>query len=93
MDVIQRYNLLYSNTPTYATPFYTNSEIRGFSEGESPSYPEHIDGIIEEVIDIAKQLNLEVDADDFQELLDSHNQELTIDELIEIRGHDQDSRR
>ncbi|CAH0719439.1 unnamed protein product, partial [Brenthis ino] len=64
--------------------------IEDETEGESPSDPEQIDDIIEEVIDIAKQLNLEVDVDDVQELLDSHNQELTIDELIEMREHDQD---
>lgn len=38
----------------------------------------------------AKQFNLEVDNDDVQELLDSHNQELTIDKLIEMREHDED---
>ncbi|GFT98131.1 hypothetical protein TNCV_789501 [Trichonephila clavipes] len=31
-----------------------------------------------------KQINLEVDSDDVQEVLDSHNQELTMDELIEM---------
>ncbi|GFW37924.1 hypothetical protein TNCV_4631251 [Trichonephila clavipes] len=36
------------------------------------------------------QINLEVDSDDAQELLDSHNQELTIDELIEIHEQEQD---
>ncbi|CAH2016354.1 unnamed protein product [Acanthoscelides obtectus] len=54
------------------------------------SDPEQIDSIIEEVVDIAKQLNLEVDNDDVQELLDSHNQELTIDEVIEMRKYEQD---
>ncbi|GFW80358.1 hypothetical protein TNCV_2944901 [Trichonephila clavipes] len=35
-------------------------------------------------LSLAWQINLEVDCDDIQELLDYHNQELTIDELIEI---------
>ncbi|GFU63694.1 hypothetical protein TNCV_1509732 [Trichonephila clavipes] len=38
----------------------------------------------------ARQINLKVDSDDVQELLDSHNQELTIDELIEMHEQDQD---
>ncbi|GFS67693.1 RNase H domain-containing protein [Trichonephila clavipes] len=43
---------------------------------------------IEEVVNIAMQINLEVDCDEVQELLDSHNHELSIDELIEM--HEQD---
>lgn len=54
------------------------------TQGESVSDPEQIDRVIEEVVDIAKQLNLEVDNDGVHELLDSHNQELTIDEVIEM---------
>ncbi|GFT31134.1 hypothetical protein TNCV_3645321 [Trichonephila clavipes] len=38
--------------------------------------------VIEEVVNLPRQINLEVDSDDIQELLDSHNQELTIVELI-----------
>ncbi|GFT38846.1 hypothetical protein TNCV_1585431 [Trichonephila clavipes] len=41
--------------------------------------------LIEEVVDFARQINLEVDSEDFQELPDSHHQELTIDELIEMK--------
>ncbi|GFV70654.1 hypothetical protein TNCV_3842333 [Trichonephila clavipes] len=44
--------------------------------------------MIEEVVDLARQINLEVYSDDMQELLDSRNQELTIDEFIEI--HEQE---
>lgn len=62
-------------------PFFFTTE----TQGESVSHPEQIDSIIEEVVNIAQQLNLEVDHDDVQELLDSHNQELTIDEIIEMR--------
>ncbi|GFY15987.1 hypothetical protein TNCV_1286321 [Trichonephila clavipes] len=36
------------------------------------------------------QIHLEVESDDVQELLDSHNHELTIDELIEIHEQEQD---
>ncbi|GFU75254.1 hypothetical protein TNCV_2056971 [Trichonephila clavipes] len=36
------------------------------------------------------QINLEVDSDDVQEWLDSHNQELTVDELIEMHEQEQD---
>lgn len=39
---------------------------------------------------IAKQLNLEVNSDDVQEFLDSHNQKLTNDELIEMREQEED---
>ncbi|GFU98193.1 hypothetical protein TNCV_1584021 [Trichonephila clavipes] len=40
--------------------------------------------MIEEVVDLAKQINLGVNIDEVQELLDFRNQELTIDELIEM---------
>ncbi|GFU61252.1 tigger transposable element-derived protein 1 [Trichonephila clavipes] len=36
-----------------------------------------------------RKINVEVDSDDVQELMDSHNQEQTIDKLIEIHEHDQ----
>ncbi|GFX03012.1 hypothetical protein TNCV_3261581 [Trichonephila clavipes] len=39
---------------------------------------------------LSRQINLEVDSDDVQELLDSHNQELTMDELIEMHEQEQD---
>ncbi|GFU27576.1 hypothetical protein TNCV_282951 [Trichonephila clavipes] len=38
--------------------------------------------VIEEVADFARQINLELDNDDVQELPDSNNQERTVDELI-----------
>ncbi|GFV13525.1 hypothetical protein TNCV_67281 [Trichonephila clavipes] len=38
----------------------------------------------EEDVDLARQINLEVDNDDVQELLDFHNQELRINWLIEL---------
>ncbi|GFY25199.1 hypothetical protein TNCV_2483201 [Trichonephila clavipes] len=36
-----------------------------------------------------KQINLEADSDDVQELLDFHNQELTMDELIHMHEQQQ----
>ncbi|XP_023220465.1 tigger transposable element-derived protein 1-like [Centruroides sculpturatus] len=60
------------------------------NEAESVPEPDEIGNVIEEVVDLARQINLEVDSDDLQELLDSHNQELTIDELIEMREQEQD---
>ncbi|GFV68531.1 hypothetical protein TNCV_3129871 [Trichonephila clavipes] len=45
---------------------------------------------IKEVVGLARQINLEVDDDDVQELLDSHDQELKMDELIEMREQEQD---
>ncbi|XP_023242991.1 tigger transposable element-derived protein 1-like [Centruroides sculpturatus] len=57
---------------------------------ESVLETDEIGNVIEEVIDFARQINLEVDSDDVRELLDSHNQELTIDEVIEMREQEQD---
>ncbi|GFU29298.1 hypothetical protein TNCV_3334921 [Trichonephila clavipes] len=50
--------------------------------------PDEIGNLIEEVINPARQKHLKVDSVNVQELLNSHNQELTIDELIEM--HEQD---
>ncbi|GFW46468.1 hypothetical protein TNCV_4811561 [Trichonephila clavipes] len=36
------------------------------------------------ISDLARQINSEVDSDGVQELLDSHNQDLSMDELIEM---------
>ncbi|GFY15522.1 hypothetical protein TNCV_1573331 [Trichonephila clavipes] len=38
----------------------------------------------------SRQINFEVDNDDVQELLDSHNWKLTVDDLIEIHEQEQD---
>ncbi|GFV38941.1 HTH_Tnp_Tc3_2 domain-containing protein [Trichonephila clavipes] len=46
--------------------------------------PDEIGNMIEEVVDLTRQINLEVDSDDVLEQLDSHSQALTIDEFIEI---------
>ncbi|GFX73571.1 hypothetical protein TNCV_2342761 [Trichonephila clavipes] len=55
--------------------------------GESMPEPDEIDNVIEDIVDLVRQINLEVDRDDVQELLDSHSQELTKDEHIEMHGH------
>ncbi|GFW41864.1 hypothetical protein TNCV_5731 [Trichonephila clavipes] len=44
---------------------------------------DEIGNVIEEVVDLARQINLGVDSDDVQELLNSHNQELAIDAMQE----------
>ncbi|GFT04990.1 transposon Ty3-I Gag-Pol polyprotein [Trichonephila clavipes] len=49
---------------------------------------DEIDNLIKEVVDLVRQINLEVDSDEVQELLDSPNKELTIDEFVE--KHEQD---
>ncbi|GFX68173.1 tigger transposable element-derived protein 1 [Trichonephila clavipes] len=46
--------------------------------------------LIEEVVDLTRQKNLEVDSDSIQKPLDSHNQELTLDKLIEMHEKEQD---
>ncbi|GFV83336.1 hypothetical protein TNCV_1900621 [Trichonephila clavipes] len=48
-----------------------------------------IGNVTEEVVDILRQINLEVDSDDVQELMDSYLQELTVDDLIEIHEQEQ----
>ncbi|GFX68528.1 hypothetical protein TNCV_2432351 [Trichonephila clavipes] len=58
------------------------------TQAESVPEPDEISNLTEEVVDIARQINLEVDIDDVQELLDSHYQELTIDEPIEMQEQD-----
>ncbi|GFW44459.1 hypothetical protein TNCV_1748881 [Trichonephila clavipes] len=41
--------------------------------GRKEAKQEEIDNVIEEVVDISRQIHLEVDNDDVQELLDFHN--------------------
>ncbi|GFW98716.1 tigger transposable element-derived protein 1 [Trichonephila clavipes] len=50
--------------------------------------PDEVGNLIEEVVNFERQINLEVDSDDIQELQNSHNQELTTDDFIAI--HEQD---
>ncbi|GFW52567.1 hypothetical protein TNCV_404951 [Trichonephila clavipes] len=48
--------------------------------------PNEIGYLVGEIVDLARQINFEVDSYDVQELLDFHNQELTIDGFIEIKS-------
>ncbi|GFS62074.1 hypothetical protein TNCV_476461 [Trichonephila clavipes] len=43
-----------------------------------------------EVVDLARQINLELGSEDVQELLNSHFQELIMDKLIEMHEQEQD---
>ncbi|GFT25061.1 hypothetical protein TNCV_179731 [Trichonephila clavipes] len=54
------------------------------------SVPDEIGNLIDEVINLACQINVEVNSDDVQDLLDSHNKELTMDELVEMHEQKQD---
>ncbi|GFW00542.1 hypothetical protein TNCV_693811 [Trichonephila clavipes] len=49
-----------------------------------------IGNVIEELVDFDSQINFKVGSDDIQILLDSHDQELAIDELIEMHKQKQD---
>ncbi|GFV25368.1 hypothetical protein TNCV_1146391 [Trichonephila clavipes] len=53
------------------------------TQAEPVAEPDEISNAIEEVADLVRQVNLEVDSN-VQELLDSHNQELIMHELIEM---------
>ncbi|GFW53542.1 tigger transposable element-derived protein 1 [Trichonephila clavipes] len=55
---------------------------------KSKPEPCEIGNVIEVVVDLVRQINLEVDIDAVQALLDSHNPELTIGELNKM--HEQD---
>ncbi|GFV71091.1 transposase [Trichonephila clavipes] len=49
-----------------------------------------IGNVVEEVVDLARQINVEVDSNDVQERMHYHNQELTIDELMKMHEQEQD---
>ncbi|GFW39015.1 hypothetical protein TNCV_1830071 [Trichonephila clavipes] len=55
---------------------------------ESDALTTRLPTAAEEIVDLARQINSQVDSDGVQELEDYHNQELTMDELIEM--HEQD---
>ncbi|GFW27765.1 hypothetical protein TNCV_766461 [Trichonephila clavipes] len=58
---------------------------RGRGGGVSHKKNGKISNVIEEVVDIARQINLDVDSKEFKVLRNSHNQDLTMDELIEMQ--------
>ncbi|GFX81780.1 hypothetical protein TNCV_2569811 [Trichonephila clavipes] len=80
-----------SNTIRFWSPnntsTYTNSELLDFRissirlfffpQAESGLEPDEIGKMTEEDVDLMRQIKLEVDSDDVQQLLDSHDQELT----------------
>ncbi|GFW32127.1 tigger transposable element-derived protein 1 [Trichonephila clavipes] len=57
---------------------------------ESVAEWDEIGNVIEKIVNLARQINSEADSDGVQELLDSQNWELTIDELIEMNEQEQD---
>ncbi|GFT73438.1 hypothetical protein TNCV_4020871 [Trichonephila clavipes] len=64
------------------------SAKNAFNEAESVPGPNDIGHVIGEFVHLAKQIYLKVDSGDVQELLDFHNQKLTMDELIEMQEQD-----
>ncbi|GFT93041.1 hypothetical protein TNCV_2715531 [Trichonephila clavipes] len=61
------------------------------TQAQSLPQPDDIGYVIEGILHFARQINLEMDSDDAEELLDSQNQELTIDEFIEINDEELES--
>ncbi|GFX07382.1 hypothetical protein TNCV_504401 [Trichonephila clavipes] len=57
--------------------------FNGSIKGENDNIKK-IGNVIEEVVDLARQINLEVDRDDVQELLGFHDQELAMDEQEQV---------
>ncbi|GFX99128.1 hypothetical protein TNCV_2493091 [Trichonephila clavipes] len=57
-------------------------------ETESVPEPDEISNIIEEVVELGRQINLDMDSDNVQEQLDFHNQGLEIDDFIEMPEYD-----
>ncbi|GFW34414.1 transposable element Tcb1 transposase [Trichonephila clavipes] len=89
------------NTSIYANPrlkrsqSYTIFKYRFFfliaeTQVEFVPAPDGINNMIEEVVDLARQTNIEVVRDNVQELLFYYNQELTMDELIELHEQKQE---
>ncbi|GFU18500.1 hypothetical protein TNCV_3787581 [Trichonephila clavipes] len=72
---------LENNAPPYRTVARWLTE----TQTVSVTVPDEIgNGTEREDVALDGQINLEVDNDDVHRLLDTHNQELAIDELIEI---------
>ncbi|GFX69120.1 hypothetical protein TNCV_4946191 [Trichonephila clavipes] len=85
------------NTSACAIPIYANSEFRDFQmssirvlfEKKRISQIAKIGNRIEEVVNLDIKINLEMDRNEVQKLLDCHNQELTMDELIKMHEKEQ----
>ncbi|GBP58675.1 Tigger transposable element-derived protein 1 [Eumeta japonica] len=76
-------------SPSYATVCMCVCTYTA-TRAESVPGPDEICNVIKDVVELGRQINLEVDSDDVQELLDSHNEELTIDELITMREQEEE---
>ncbi|GFX68277.1 hypothetical protein TNCV_2816521 [Trichonephila clavipes] len=61
------------------------------SISEFVAEPDENGNVIEQVVDLLRQINLEVDSDDVQTLLHSYNSELTVDKLKEMKEQEQDN--
>ncbi|KAJ8942380.1 hypothetical protein NQ318_011727 [Aromia moschata] len=55
------------------------------SEPETVIESDLVNQVINDVVTLARRLNLEVDSEDVDELLKSHDEELTLDDLIDMR--------
>ncbi|GFW98712.1 tigger transposable element-derived protein 1 [Trichonephila clavipes] len=91
-------------TPEMAPPFLTTtphqredvSALDRFNVHPGPHggicvpEPYKIDNFIEDVVNLARHINLEGDSDDIHDFLDTHNQKLTLDEFIEMHEQEQD---
>ncbi|GFU64788.1 hypothetical protein TNCV_2128621 [Trichonephila clavipes] len=87
-STFEKVTFLSSNTSTYANPEFCNfqtTSIHLLFEGGWYNW-EIVNGVTE-IVNLSKQKEIK-DRDDGQLLLDSHSQELTIDELIEITEQD-----
>ncbi|GFX98355.1 hypothetical protein TNCV_4001241 [Trichonephila clavipes] len=81
-DVVQSRRPIFDDFFQHLWPYIGNNTVNVVFQ--------MICNVIEEVVDLPKQINLEVDSDDVQELLDSYNYKLRTDELIEMHGQEQD---
>ncbi|GFV38470.1 hypothetical protein TNCV_4393511 [Trichonephila clavipes] len=75
-------------------PNYPNTPKGGLRASTGSSFSslklnDEIGNVIGKSVDLGRQINLEVDNDDAQKLLDSHKQELTINELLEMHEQQQ----
>ncbi|GFX82519.1 hypothetical protein TNCV_2166671 [Trichonephila clavipes] len=63
---------------------FTLFAVLKMSQLESLPKPDEIGKLVDKAVDLARQINSEEKGDGVLELLDFHNQELTMDELIEM---------
>ncbi|GFX19268.1 hypothetical protein TNCV_3014121 [Trichonephila clavipes] len=75
---VTRFSDLVDSSSLFLLPPITETQVELVPELEE------IGNAIEEVVDLTRQINLEMDSDDIQELLNSHNPDLVIDEFIKM---------